>query len=171
MDFEIRLATEGDVGDITRIYNFAIEHTTATFDIEPQTIGDRLQWFKGRTHAYPIIVATIDDQVVGWGEIKRYGDRKAYRYSVEDAIYIDPDFQGQGIGTALLQRLIEISREKGYHTILALVVGGNEPSMRLHQTFGFEEVGIMREVGRKFDIWLDVVILQKLLECSREEEQ
>lgn len=171
MVFEIRQATEADIGEITRIYNFAIEHTTATFDIEPKTIGDRLQWFRARTHAYPIVVATIDDQVVGWGEIKRYGDRKAYRYTVENAVYVDPDHQGEGIGTELLRRLIDIAAEKGYHTIMALIVGGNESSVRLHKKYGFQEVGIMREVGWKFDMWLDVVIMQKMLNSAEPERE
>lgn len=171
MDFEIREATEGDLADITRIYNFAIEHTTATFDTETKTIGDRLKWFQMRTHAYPVIVATIGGQVVGWADIRRYGDRKAYRYSVENAVYVDPEHQRKGIGTALLGRLIEIAMENGYHAILALIVAGNMCSIRLHESFGFREVGVMREVGWKFDTWLDVVIMQKLLNTSGQQTE
>lgn len=169
MGFEIREAKEADLGDITRIYNYAIEHTTSTFDTEPKTIGDRLQWFRARTHAYPIIVATNDEQVVGWAEIRRYGDRKAYRYSVEDAVYVAQEHQSKGIETALLQRIIEIATEKRYHTMLALVVQGNTCSTMLHQKFGFEKVGVMRQVGWKFDTWLDVTIMQRLLIDSEQE--
>lgn len=163
MGIEIRQATQQDIADITRIYNFAIEHTTATFDLESKTIGDRLQWFQARTHAYPIIVATIDGQVVGWAAIRRYGNGKAYRYTVEDTIHVDPDHQEKGVGTALLARLIEIAEEKGYHTMVASIVGGNNSATRLHEKFGFETVGVMRHVARKFDTWLDVVVMQKLL--------
>lgn len=164
--FDIREATEGDVGDITRIYNHAIDNTTATFDVEPKTIGDRMKWFNSRTHAYPVIVATVDGRVVGWGEIRRYGQRKAYRYTVEDAVYVDPERQGEGIGTALLSALIKIAVHKGYHTMIALIVEGNDASVSMHRKFGFEDVGIMREVGWKFDRWLDVIVMQKLFTDS-----
>lgn len=163
-DYEIRFATEDDVPEITRIYNWAIETTTATFDMEPKSLEDRLEWFRGRTDDYPVVVATVDGKVAGWAELKAFGVRKAYRYTVENAIYVDPGVQGKGIGSALLERLIEIAAQKKYHVILALIVGGNECSVRLHTKFGFEQVGVLREVGRKFDTWLDVLALEKTLD-------
>ncbi len=161
-DFLIRQARFEDIPSITRIYNYAIEHTTATFDTEIKTVDDWLIAFSKHGDKYPIIVAVVDLKVVGWGLIKPFGERKAYRYTVEDAVYIDCNYQGQGLGSALLSELISIAREAGFHAMLALVVGGNAASLRLHEKFGFERVGFMKEVGRKFDRWLDVVVMEKL---------
>ncbi|MCE5199767.1 MAG: N-acetyltransferase family protein [Armatimonadota bacterium] len=159
----IRRANEADVTDITRIYNYAILNTTATFDIEPKTIEDRMQWFHRYGDEYPLIVATVDGKVAGWALIRPFGQRKAYRYTVENAVYVDCDYQGKGVGTALLSELISLATDKEYHVILALIVGGNESSIKLHEKFGFEQAGVMREVGCKFDRWLDIIILQKIL--------
>jgi L-amino acid N-acyltransferase YncA len=164
VDFELRAAVESDVAEIARIYNHAIEHTTATFDTEPKTLDDRLAWFRERTDDYPVIVATVGGKVAGWAEIKPVGTRKAYRYTVENAIYVDTEYQGKGIGSALLARLIEIAEEKGFHVILALIVSGNESSVGLHVKHGFEHVGTEREVGWKFGKWLDVLIFERLLD-------
>lgn len=163
--FEVRYATEDDVPQIARIYNDAIENTTATFDTEPKTIENRLKWYRNRTKDYPVIVATIDGSVVGWAELKPFGARGAYRYTVENAIYVAPDAHRRGIGSALLRKLVDIAIEKRFHVILALVVNGNEGSIRLHKKLGFEQVGLLREVGRKFGTWLDIVTLEKTLYC------
>lgn len=162
-DFVIRRARIDDVPDIARIYNYAIEHTTATFDTEPKTVDDWLATFREHGDKYPILVAVVDSQVAGWGLIRPFGERKAYCYTVENAVYIDCNYQGRGLGSALLGELISIAREAGFHAMLALVVGGNEVSLRLHEKFGFERVGVMKEVGRKFDRWLDIVVMEKLL--------
>ena len=105
----------------------------------------------------------MSGDVVGWAEIKPYGTRKAYKHTVEDAVYVDCEYNGKGIGSALLRELLTRSVDRGYHTMLALIVGGNEASLGLHYKFGFEQVGIMHEVGWKFDRWLDIHILQKML--------
>ena len=87
----------------------------------------------------------------------------AYKHTVENAVYVDTRYQSKGVGTAILKALVEIAQRKGYRTIIAQVVAENEPSLKLHVKFGFEEVGRLRQVGRKFDRWLDVVILQKMM--------
>ena len=163
-DLVIRRAAEPDVGEIARIYNEAILNTTATFDIEPKTLEDRLEWFRDRTDDYPVIVATVEGKVAGWAEIKPFGTRRAYRYTVENAVYVGPEYQGKGIGSALLEELVEIASGKEFHVILALIVAGNECSVRLHAKLGFEQVGVMREVGRKFDRWLDLLVFEKTLD-------
>lgn len=166
-DLVIRHAIEEDVPEIMAIYNDAIVNTTATFDTEPKTLADRLCWFRERSGDHPVIVATLDDKVAGWAEIKPFGTRKAYEYTVENAVYVDPLCQGEGLGSALLARLIEIATDSGFHVVLALIVAGNDCSVRLHEKFGFEKVGVMREVGRKFGSWLDILIYEKVLErCS-----
>lgn len=159
----IRRATQDDAADIQRIYNYAILHTTATFDIEPKTLADRVEWLKKHTDAYPVIIALIDSKIVGWAAIGPYGERKAFQYSVENAVYIDCDYQGRGVGSALLAELLKLSEELGYHAVIALVVGDNESSVKLHEKFGFAHVGTMREVGWKFDKWLDLLIYEIII--------
>lgn len=159
----VRTAAETDLPDITRIYNYAIKHTTATFDIEPKSIEDRCNWLYSHSDDHPLIVAVIDDRVVGWAELKPFGTRKAYEHTVEDAVYVDCNHQGRGIGSALLARLLDIASERRHHAVLSLIVGGNNSSIRLHEKFSFELVGRMREVGRKFDQWLDILIYERSL--------
>lgn len=159
----IRRATEADIPAITRIYNYAVQHTTATFDMEPKSLEDRTQWFHSHSDAFPLIVAEEEGEVTGWASLHLFGERKAYRHTVENAVYIDCDHQGRGIGTALLQELIRLAREQGHHAVLALIVAGNDASERLHRRLGFEQVGAMREVGRKFDRWLDILVYEKIL--------
>lgn len=163
---KVRRARNEDVPDIMDIYNYAILHTTATFDTEPKTLEDRLEWFGEHAEEYPVLVATVGERVVGWGSIRPFGERRAYRYTVENAIYIDCDCQGRGIGTALLRELLVAAEERGYHVMLALVVAGNDASEKLHEKFGFDEVGRMREVGRKFDRWLDLIVYEKKLDTQ-----
>ena len=159
----IRQAAEEDVPDITRIYNHAILHSTATFDTVQKTLEDRYQWFGRHTDAFPLLVATVGDQVVGWASMRPFGRRQAYEHTAESAVYVDTDHQGKGIGKTLLGELLERARQAGHHAVLALVVGGNEASTRLHETLRFEKVGVMRQVGRKFDQWLDVLVYELIL--------
>jgi len=159
----IRGAVEADVPEIARIYNHAILNTTSTFDVEPKSIDDRLAWFRDRSGAHPVIVATVDGEVAGWAEIKPFGTRQAYQHTVENAVYVDPAYQGKGIGSSLLDKLLRLATERGFHVVLALIVAGNECSVRLHTKFGFEHVGTMGEVGRKFDKWLDLLVFEKKL--------
>lgn len=160
---DTRQANVQDIPAITRIYNHAIEHTTATFDTEPKTEEDWRETLAQHGDTYPLIVAEIDGEVVGWGLIKPLGERAGYRFSVENALYVDCDCQGRGVGTAILRDLVELARGRGYHAIVAKIVDGNAASLRLHERQGFERVGVLREVGRKFDRWLDLVIMEKLL--------
>jgi len=160
----IRRATLDDLPDIARIYNYAIENTTATFHTEPRTLEDWQADFATHTEAYPLLVAEVDGIVAGWGLIRPYGARGGYRYTVENAVYVDCDYQGGGLGSALLGELVSAAREQGYHVILALVVAGNEASLKVHEKLGFERVGLLKQVGRKFDTWLDLIVMEKLLE-------
>ncbi len=161
---KIREATEADVPAIRDIYNYEVLHGVATFDIEPKSLEDRLQWFR-ETNQHPqvVIVAEVGGEVVGWGCLHRYHTRAAYRFSTEDSVYIHHEHRGRGIGKAILARLLEFARERGFHTVLAGVSEGNEVSIRLHTSFGFEVWGTQRQVGHKFERWLDVTWLQLML--------
>ena len=159
----IRQAIREDVPAVARIYNHAILYTTATFDTEKKTLEERRKWFRRHTDAFPLLVATVDDQVVGWASIRPFGRRRAYHHTVESSVYVDIDHRGRGIGKQLLGELLMRARQAGHHVVLAQVVGGNKASKKLHEGLGFSEVGVMREVGRKFDQWLDVVVYEFIL--------
>jgi phosphinothricin acetyltransferase len=161
---QIRAAGEDDVPAIRDIYNEAIRTTTATFDQEEKSLQDRMDWFHRLNEGYPVIVAERGGQVAGFAAMQPYSERGAYRHTGAVAIYVDSRHRRQGIGRALLAELLRRSREETrLHTALALICAENEPSIRLHEAFGFEEVGRIREVGVKFGRVLDVVFLQKML--------
>ncbi|TMG02150.1 MAG: N-acetyltransferase family protein [Chloroflexi bacterium] len=165
MGITVRDATKADVPTILDIYNYEVLHGTATFDIEPKTLADRLIWFR-ETQRPPHRVIVVDDGagVAGWGCLHPFHTRAAYRFTTEDSVYIHQNRRGEGIGKLILARLIEVARLGGFHSIMAGTSEGNEASVRLHQRFGFEVVGVQREVGYKFEHWIDVTWMQKMLE-------
>lgn len=161
----IRPATHADLPGILEIYNDAVLHTTATYDYEPRTLEHRTQWFEERQRdKYPIFVA-IDDagRVVGWSALNPYHARMGYRFTSENSVYVAADARGKGNGKLLLAPLIEGAKARGLHAIIAVIDATNEASIRLHVAFGFEKVGYFREVGFKFERWLDVVYMEKLV--------
>ena len=156
----IRLAQPADLPAINDIYNNAIARTTATFHIVPMSLEDRKAWLESHPpEMYPAYVAEVDGAIAGWAAISKYASRCAWRHTVEDSIYIAPEYQRKGIGALLLARLIEASRKLQHHAIIAQISDHNAASIRLHEQFGFEIVGELREVGRKFDRWLDITLM------------
>jgi len=158
---QIRPAREDDVSAITEIYNHAIRNTTATFDTVEKSVDDRRQWLAEHDECYPVVVALASRKVVGWGSLSRYGERPAWRFTVENAVYVSPDFQGHGVGKRILEHLVCAAESLGYRAIIAQVVAGNEASYRVHESCGFETVGVLKQVGHKFDQWLDVVLMER----------
>lgn len=160
---QIREAHFRDLPTLVQIYNDAILHTTATFDLEPKTIEERKSWFFRHSPSYPLYVAEVEENVVGYCGILPYSEKAAYAKTVELSIYLHPQAQGKGIGTRLLQVMIEKARSLGYHTILSGITDGNEASIKLHERFGFKKVSHFKEVGYKFGRWLDVCFYQLML--------
>lgn len=152
------------------IYNDAVLNTTATYDLVPQTMDERLAWFSEHRRAgYPVLVADSDaGAVVGWASLSSFREKAGYRYAVENSVYVAADARGAGVGHALLGALIAAGRERGYHVIVAGIDAGSVASLRLHAAFGFEEVARFREVARKFDRWLDTVFLELVVERATE---
>ena len=109
------------------------------------------------------VVAVVDGMVVGFGSLSPYKDRAAYRTTVENSVYVSRHHARLGIGSALMRHLITLARDSGFHSIVARIEAGSEPSRALHRATGFELVGIEREVGRKFGRWLDVAVMQLLI--------
>jgi phosphinothricin acetyltransferase len=163
-DVTIRAAVEGDLNDIAAIYNHEIANSTATFDLEPPTITYWQQRLAGKQQGDHLLVAVdSDDDVVGYTYSWSYRPRPAYDLTRETSIYLDPSVRGRGIGRLLYPALLAAMAKTGVHTAVALVALPNPGSIALHRACGFEHVGTMREVGYKFDRWVDVEWYQKLL--------
>ena len=160
---QVRLATIDDAEAIRAIYNPEVLESTVTFDLVPRTLEDQQQWLDDHSGAHPAIVAMEGESVVGFGSLSEYKPRPAYRTSVEDSVYVHRTYQGKGVGKLVLSELLDLAVDHGFHAVFARIVGGHEASIGLHAGLGFDLVGTEREVGRKFGQWLDVVIMQKLL--------
>ena len=161
---EVRLARPDDAEAMRAIYNLEVTGSTVTFDLVPRTLADQLAWLEERSGAYAAIVAVDADEVAGFASLSPYRDRPAYRTTVEDSVYVERSHQGRGVGRLLLTELVHRATESGFHAVMARIVGGHEASIALHRSLGFEVVGTERQVGRKFHRWLDVVLLQRLLQ-------
>jgi L-amino acid N-acyltransferase YncA len=159
----IRPAETADVTAIADIYSDAVLNSTATFDVEPWTPERRDQWFSEHSHPYAVLVAVRGGGVVGWAALSPFQRKPAYRFAGETSLYVRAEHRAEGIGALLLARLLETAVTNGFHGVFARIVGDNPASLRLHHRFGFRRVGVEREVGYKFDRWLDVIVMQKLL--------
>ncbi len=158
----IRRATLDDLDAITEIYNEAILKTVATFDTEPKTLEEQQRWFASHGPKYPIMVAEEDGLVVGWASLSMWSDRCAYADTAEISLYVRETHQGRGIGKKLLEAILNEGKRAGLHTVVARITEGNAVSIHLFKSAGFEHIGVMREVGRKFGKLLDVHLLQKI---------
>jgi phosphinothricin acetyltransferase len=154
-------ATETHFKSIISIYNWAVINTTATLDEEVKTL-DTYKEFLSSFKELPLIVSLKDNQVTGWACLKKYSDRSAYDTTVEISVYVAPDFHGQGIATKLMEELISLAKGLGLHNILSRITTESSSSIHLHKKFGFTKVGVMTEVGFKFDRFVDVLIMQKV---------
>jgi len=161
---EIRIAQIGDAESIREIYNNEVTSGTATFDLTPRTLEEQRKWLTERSGAHVVVVAEFEGQVIGFGSLSRYQKRPAYSTTVEDSVYVSPDNQGQGIGLSILEALIAKASEHGFHTVIARISGESKGSIKTHAKAGFEEVGREKETGRKFGRWLDVVVMQRLVD-------
>ena len=162
MTTQIRLATAADLPAINALYNHYVRHSTCTYQLEPTTPQERQRWFDAHTSRLPVtVVEAPDGTVIGWASLSTFLGRPAYRFTVENSVYVRHDLHRQGIGRALLADIIRRSDELGYRNILAVISADQEPSMVLHRGMGFVEVGRLLRVGYKFDRWLDVAFLQR----------
>jgi L-amino acid N-acyltransferase len=164
LSINIRTATENDLPQILDIYNDIIVNTTAVWDHQPHTLEMRQQWFKTKQEqAFPVFVAEDNGKVVGFSSIGTFRMWTGYKYTVENSVYVAPDFRGKGIGKLLIPPLIDAARELKLHAIVAGIDAGNEASIALHKKFGFVEVAYFKEVGWKFERWLDLKFLELIV--------
>jgi phosphinothricin acetyltransferase len=162
-DLILRSADERDLPAITAIYNQAVLTTTATFDTDPVSLDSRLAWFNNRNTDFPVIVAVVSGNVVGYAALSRWSDRRAFDISAELSLYVDAAHHGQGVGKALLKRILEMADTTQLYTVMVRITAENEISLKMHAQVGFLEVGVLRHCGIKFGRVLDVVFMQKLL--------
>ncbi|GGE59375.1 GNAT family N-acetyltransferase [Priestia taiwanensis] len=163
MKRNIRIATREDVPFILQIYNEAIATTTATFEIEERTVEGQLEWFSQFNENYPLFVMEVDNVIAGYSCIASFNKKAAYKRTVENSLYVNPNYQGQGVGRELLEHTIISTRELGYHTIIAIITEGNESSIHLHEKLGFTYAGTLCEVGHKFGDWQGISYYQLVL--------
>jgi len=165
----LRPAGPGDIRAITDIYNEAVLTTTASFDIEPRSVDQQRVWFERHGPRHPVLVAEQGGVVVGWASLSEWSDRRAYANTAEVSVYVKEEHRGKGIGRKLLEAVMEEGERAGLHTVVARIVTGNDVSVHLHQALGFEHVGVMREVGRKFGRLLDVIVMQKVYPLEKDQ--
>jgi L-amino acid N-acyltransferase YncA len=161
---ELRLATLDDADALREIYNLEVTTSTATFDLVPRSLEEQRSWLSERSGARAVLVAVDDGEVCGFASLSPWRTRPAYATTVEDSVYVHRDHQGRGVGRALLMELVDVATAHGFHACMARIVGGHDASIALHAACGFEVVGTEREVGRKFGRWLDVVLMERLLQ-------
>ena len=161
----IRHAELSDLPQILDIYNDAILHTTAVYDYEPHTLDMRRKWFEEKQQdGFPVFVAEEGREVLGFSSIGPFRRAwTAYKYSVENSIYVKDGKRGKGTGKLLMQPLIDAAKELQLHTIIAGIDADNKLSIDFHKQFGFIEVAHFKEVGYKFDRWLDLVFMQLIV--------
>lgn len=163
---ELRLATLDDAEAIRRIYNLEVETSTATMDLVVRSLEDQRAWLAARSGAFGVVVAIGHGEVIGFASLSPYKERAAYRSTVEDSVYVDRAHHGRGVGKLLLQEVLDVALASGFHSMMARVEATRAASIALHTSLGFELVGVEREVGRKFNRWLDVALMQRMLHAS-----
>lgn len=163
MGLTVRSAIAADVPALTELYNYYVVETPITFDLVPWSVEQRRTWFEhyptqGR---HRLLVADLDSEVVGYATSSRFRDKAAYETSVEATVYCRHDCGGRGIGTALYEELFALLSGEDVHRAYAGITLPNDASLALHRRFGFAEIGVYREVGRKFDRYWDVLWLER----------
>jgi L-amino acid N-acyltransferase len=159
---QMRDATEEDLAGLLGIYNEVIATSTAIYSSDPVTLQDRRQWWRARTaQGYPVLVARDAHGVAGFATFGDFRTWPGYRFTVEHSVHVRADGRDRGTGTLLLQALLARAAALGKHVMIAGVDAANAAAIRFHERLGFEQSGHLREVGYKFDRWLDLVFLQR----------
>ena len=156
----VRKAITSDLPSILEIVNHAILNTTAIYDYDPRSLEEQTLIFENKnTKNFPTFVAEHNNEILGFGTYDSFRTKVGYRFTVEHSVYVKEGFGGKGIGKLLLERLITTARAENYHIMIGVIDASNENSIRFHEKFGFESMGILKEVGFKFDRWLDANLM------------
>jgi phosphinothricin acetyltransferase len=159
----IRPAKHEDLESILDIYNEAVRNTTATFDTIERTNEQQYAWFAKHKSNHPVFIAEENDVVVGWASLSAWSDRAAYDGTVEVSVYVHHEHRGKGIGKKLLEVITLEGKRVNNHTILSRISAGNDVSIHIHEALGYNHIGIMKEVGKKFGKYIDVHLMQLVL--------
>jgi L-amino acid N-acyltransferase YncA len=162
MTVAIRPAALADISAITRIYAHAVEHGTASFELAAPDEAEMTRRMQTLLDGqFPYLVAEVDGAVAGYAYASLYRTRPAYRFTVEDSVYVAPDLQRRGIGIALLKTLIEASTARGYRQMIAVIGDSDQAaSIGVHKACGFAPAGNLKSIGYKFGRWLDTPLMQ-----------
>jgi L-amino acid N-acyltransferase YncA len=160
---EIRLAGRADAESINDIQNYYVVHSTATFQTEPVSLEQRVTWLEARLPVHPVTVAEIDGRTVGWGALDFFRTRPAYRHTTEFSVYVHHEWHRRGIGRAIMSDLVDRARALGHHALVGGCCSESTAVIAMLERLGFARVAHFPEVGYKFERWLDVVFLQRLL--------
>ena len=164
MEIKIRDYQIADCPAILAIINEAILNSTALYDYHPRSLEQQLAIFEDKiSKDFPVIVAEMNNEVLGFGYYSEFRFREAYKFTVEHSVYANKNAIGRGIGKLLLTELIERAKKQNLHTMIGVIDSENTNSIDFHKKFGFEEVGFIKESGYKFDRWLHSVFVQKIL--------
>ena len=168
MKIQIRPYKTSDTETIVGLLNYYIVNSTSIYDYDILTLEQQQTIFEEKLkNGFPIIVATIDDRVVGFGYYSEFRFREAYKYTVEHSVYVLPSEHGKGIGSLLMKNLIDLAKQQNLHTMIAVIDSENQSSINFHEQFGFETVGIIKESGFKFNRWLHSEIMQLMLDSVK----
>jgi phosphinothricin acetyltransferase len=162
---EIRFATEADLPAITEIYEHAVRYGTATFELIPPDLAEMTRRFRALMDGgFPYFAASVEGRVIGYAYAGPYRPRPAYRFTVENSVYLQPSTHRRGIGLQLMQRLIAECEARGYRQMIAVIGdSANAGSIGVHRALGFAHVGTIAAAGWKFERWLDVVVMRRSL--------
>lgn len=161
----IRDATGDDAAILAQIFNDEVRNGTALWTDELVTEQERKSYISSRQAAgFPVFVAELEGEVVGYGSYGTFRPKTGYDLTVEHSVYVLPNQQGKGIGPRLLSALIDDARAKGFHVMIGVVEAANTASIKLHERYGFDQVGKLPQVGKKFGRWLDLALMQLTLD-------
>ena len=164
MEIKIRPYKTEDTQAILAIINHNILHSTSLYDYTVRSYEQQKNILEEKINKnFPVIVAELYGNVVGFGMYSEFRFREAYKFTVEHSVYVSQDFHGKGIGKLLLLELIDLAKKQKLHTMIAVIDAENQSSVEFHEKFGFKTVGIVKESGYKFDRWLDSVFMQLIL--------
>ena len=170
MEIQVRSAAEEDVQAILEIINFEIANTTTVYDYTERTTEAQLAWFKNKKEeSMPVIVAELNGAVVGYGTYGIFRPWDGYLHSIEHSMYVSNGSRGRGIGKLILSELIRLARAEGYHTMIAGLDAANRGSYEFHKKCGFVEIGVLREIGYKFDRWLNLIFMQLIFDTNSQD--
>ena len=161
----IRIAQEQDMPALLHIYNYEVLHGLATFDLHAKTMQERMPWFyEHNRDNHPLLVAEMDKRAVGYASLSPYRDKEAYARTVELSVYVDPDYRRRGIARRLMAAILDQARLRDdIHTVISVITDGNTASVVLHEEFGFNYCGTIKEVGWKFGKLLGIVNYQLMV--------